>query len=532
MQIEWGNALALAIAGVVAIGVALGNWRHQAYRGGQPLLVLLLSLAWWSFTYAAFWLRLPGPTPFFWVDLTYLAVVILPTALLAFTLQFTGRGKWLTRARLALLAIEPVVILILLWTDARYGLFFAGKRVAGQGVIFDGGLGFYLNLVYGYGLILVSIGLLAQGWLRAKGLYRSQIAALLIGLSVPILTNIASLLGYSPFPNLDLTPITFTITGSIFAYALYRLGLLDIVPIARHTLVEQMSDGLVVLDAQDRVVDLNPAAHSLLQASGAASIGRRAADLFAPWPDLRHRFARTLSVSQEVELPGDPVRTIDLRIAPLYDQGGQFEGRLIILRDVTQRVEAERQLRAVNVRLTEQLQQIEALQTQLREQSIRDPLTGVFNRRFLEESLRRELANAKRKQETLAVVMLDIDQFKDFNDVYGHAAGDTVLRTLAGILNESTRAGDIVCRYGGDEFIIMLPGTSAEIARKRIDECRQRFEGQVFEFHDGQVKSSISAGIASFPDSAGDDSALLEAADQALYQAKEKGRNTVAILHS
>lgn len=532
MNIEWGNAAALIVAGLVAAGVALGNWRQQTYRGGRALLVLLLSLAWWSFTYAGFWLRLPGPMPFFWVDLTYLAVVLLPITLLTFTLQFTGRGRFLTPLVLGLLAIVPVLTLILLWTDPAHGLFFAGKRVVGQGVIFDGGIGFYANLVYGYGLILVSIVLLVQAYVKAKGLYRSQIAALLAGLSIPILTNILSLLGQSPFPNLDLTPITFTLTGIIFAYALYRLGLLDIVPIARDALVEQMSDGLVVLDAQDRVVDLNPAAHSLLGLSQGVPIGQRAADLFAPWPDLHQRYARALSVNQEVQLPGSPFRTIDLRIAPLYDQSGEFEGRLIILRDVSQRVEAERQLRAVNDRLTQQLQQIEALQAQLREQSIRDPLTGVFNRRYLEESLRRELANAKRKKESLSVVMLDIDQFKSFNDVYGHAAGDTVLRTLSAILLESTRASDIVCRYGGDEFVIMLPGTTAEVARKRIDECRLRFAQTPFEFNGQRLHSSISAGITSFPSNGDTDATLLEAADQALYQAKQRGKNTVAVLES
>ncbi|MCW5874452.1 MAG: diguanylate cyclase [Anaerolineales bacterium] len=501
----------------------MSNRQRQAYNGGSPLMLFLLGLSWWSFTYALFWLRVPGPTTFFWLDLTYIGVLIVPTALFWFTLQFTGRGRYLTGLSLLLLLIVPVLTLVLLWTDPLHGLFFGGKRVAGQGVIFEGGFGFYANLVYGYGLVLVAVGFLVQALRQARDLYRSQIFAVLAGISIPILTNVLSLLGVTPFPNLDLTPFTFTVTGIIFAYALFRLGLLDIVPIARHTLVEQMSDSLVVLDAQDRVVDMNPAAFALLGVEGREAIGQPGSALFGAWPQLNALLLQMRPASQELLLGSDSERTVELQISPLYDQAGAFEGRLIVIRDITQRVIVERQLR-------EQIAENEELQAQLREQSIRDPLTGVFNRRYLEESLRRELANAQRKNEPLSLVMLDIDLFKSFNDTYGHAVGDQVLQALGRTLNENTRTGDIVCRYGGDEFVVVFPGATAETARIRIDECRQAFAQLPIEIQGQQIHSTISAGVTSYPADSEDVDSLLNSADRALYQAKQMGKNLTVIL--
>ena len=134
--------------------------------------------------------------------------------------------------------------------------------------------------------------------------------------------------------------------------------------------------------------------------------------------------------------------------------------------------EMHRANRSLQNRLTE----IQKLQDELREQAIRDPLTGLFNRRYLEETLNREIANANREFAPVSIIVMDVDNFKLVNDTYGHQAGDLMLQALGQLLKASTRVGDIACRYGGEEFIVVMPGASAAIAAQRAENIRATFD--------------------------------------------------------
>lgn len=168
------------------------------------------------------------------------------------------------------------------------------------------------------------------------------------------------------------------------------------------------------------------------------------------------------------------------------------------------------------------------LRETLRTQSIRDPLTGLFNRRYLEETLERELPRMIRKKASLGVMMADVDHFKRLNDTFGHEAGDAVLRELAQIFRKQLRAEDIACRYGGEEFTLILPEAQIEKVRDRAEQLRQAVEAAEFHFH-GQSFGpvTVSIGIASYPKHGATGETLLRAADRALYRAKEEGRNRV-----
>jgi diguanylate cyclase (GGDEF)-like protein len=163
----------------------------------------------------------------------------------------------------------------------------------------------------------------------------------------------------------------------------------------------------------------------------------------------------------------------------------------------------------------------------LAEQALRDALTGLFNRRYLDETLPREVARARRDGRPLAVAMVDLDHFKSINDRHGHDGGDLVLRAVADCLRDHTRAGDIVCRYGGEELTLVLPDTPADSAVGKLDELRAEIGRLRVSTAGASVEGiTVSAGVAVLR--AGDDAnALLAAADAALYRAKREGRNRV-----
>ncbi len=169
------------------------------------------------------------------------------------------------------------------------------------------------------------------------------------------------------------------------------------------------------------------------------------------------------------------------------------------------------------------------LRQRLQDLSVRDPLTGLFNRRYMEESLAREIKNAERANHAVGLIMMDVDRFKNYNDTHGHEAGDKVLRELGRILSEKVRGGDVACRYGGEEFLLILPGATLDVAWERAETIRRTVEQNLAAAGDGKEQDSItiSAGVAVFPDHGVEPAALVNAADAAMYRAKALGRNRV-----
>jgi diguanylate cyclase (GGDEF)-like protein len=195
--------------------------------------------------------------------------------------------------------------------------------------------------------------------------------------------------------------------------------------------------------------------------------------------------------------------------------------------EIAKRKKMQADLQAANAALVARLAEIEDLQRQLGDLVVRDPLTGLFNRRYLDEILARELARAARMGYPVGLMMIDIDHFKVLNDAHGHLAGDELLKGLAELLHSTQRFGDVACRYGGEEFVLVLPGLPAEAAHDRAEGWRQAFERLVVEYRGRRLQRTISIGIASFPGDAQSAEQLLYVADQRMYIAKRLGRNRV-----
>jgi diguanylate cyclase (GGDEF)-like protein len=522
----FASALISAAVGIVAFA-----------RRDPPVMRSLafnvFALTVWALCYGLVWINTGLPARIYWFKSMYFGVVVVPLSFLVLVLDATQQRDWLNRERLVLLLIEPVIMLAVVWSNEFHHLFIASfENYVRADLVYlrvSRGPLYWANVAYSYGLLLASMIVLVRAFLRGAPLFRTQLFAFLVGASIPWAGNIATLLGLVPLPGLDITPVAFGISGIIFYYALFRQRRYDLLPAARSRLIQEISDGLLVLDSSFRILNINPAAERLLQVDGYAVVGWHCHTVFPEWAGLQDRLEDgSEELHAEVQAVADPSRYYDVKVTPLRNRRS-ISGYLILFRDISERWLAAEQLRQTNQELSARLKEIESLHRKLRAQATRDPLTNLYNRRYLEEALEKELARAERNGNAVSVIMLDADKFKRINDIYGHKAGDLALQTLAKTIQTHIRRSDIACRYGGEEFVIVMPSTETEIARGRAEEIRRDFQKAELFGPGTAGKASLSIGIASYPAAGRRGDEVLDAADQAMYAAKIAGGNRIKI---
>jgi diguanylate cyclase (GGDEF)-like protein/PAS domain S-box-containing protein len=522
--------LVLVLTAMISSSVAVSCWQRRSAPGGKPLFFLMLAVTEWSLGTALEGGAVGQAAKIIWSKVLYLGSSTSPVFLLLFVAQFTQRDKWLTRRNVLLLFSFPLLTVIMTATNEWHHLVWTGFSPGLKGtniLIYHHGPWFWAYVVFVYTLVFIATLMLVRAAIGARGLYRRQVGALLLASVAPWVGSAMYIFSLTPVPGLDTSPMSFVITGMVLLWSLARMQLLDLVPVAREVLIESMNDGVLVLDLQDRVVDANPAAKRLLGEHNGPWIGQRAEAVLAPHFDVSILASDEPHAQSEFLLERAEPRYVDMQVSLLRDRRGHPTGRLVVLRDITARKQAQVALQEANQRLQAQLAEINSLQDQLREQAIRDVLTGLFNRRYLEETLGRELARAKREAYPLGLAMIDVDGFKAVNDAYGHKAGDLLLRALGSLLGQQTRRGDIACRYGGEEFVVVLPGATVEQTCQRAEEWRAAFSEVHIRHLDQEIKATLSIGVAGFPADGADAEELLQAADRALYEAKAAGRNCV-----
>jgi diguanylate cyclase (GGDEF)-like protein/PAS domain S-box-containing protein len=213
--------------------------------------------------------------------------------------------------------------------------------------------------------------------------------------------------------------------------------------------------------------------------------------------------------------------------APMFDSDGNVEALIGLSSDITSQVALETELRLANAELNARIDEVEALRAELEESAIRDPLTQLFNRRYLDEFVKKEWARAERNKQPISVALLDLDFFKRVNDQFGHAAGDCVLEHFSQLLSSVARKTDIACRFGGEEFVLLMPGAPLEVAVARAEQLRRGFAELTTHFEGNAISTTVSVGVACYPRDANTFEQLIAIADKALYQAKHSGRNLV-----
>jgi diguanylate cyclase (GGDEF)-like protein/PAS domain S-box-containing protein len=300
-------------------------------------------------------------------------------------------------------------------------------------------------------------------------------------------------------------------------------------------LVMSAPDAVFGIDAQGNIIFANKEATNLLGYENDELLGQNVELLVPETLRVKHTMlrggyfiqprTRTMGAGQELlarHKNGSGI-SVGINLSHSMTENGPLV--IAFMRDITDAKKAKDALQQANQQMEKQIHEIEKLQAILREQAIRDPLTQLHNRRYLDESIEHEFHYAVRHSLPLSIIMLDIDHFKRVNDTYGHYAGDACLISLAQLLQQSIRKSDIVCRYGGEEFLLLLPNSDARAAMTLAEKIRHTFEGTVNVFNGQEIRNTISLGIASFPEHGATYNEIIEKADKALYISKRSGRN-------
>lgn len=298
----------------------------------------------------------------FWVKIEYVGIVSIPVLLLLFTLVYTERDQWLAPRQIALFFALPIILLLLVWTNRWHALFYSTANV----IEVNGfpqleatpGIAYRINVLYAYILLLNAAILLIRYYATTSTLYRWQIGFLLAGVLIPWMGDIIYVFLLRARNSIDLAPVSFTLSGVIMAIGLFRYRLLDLMPVARSKLVETMQDAWIVLDVQNRFVDLNSAAQAILRQPKSKLIGTNIAAILPPGHSLLACLASGVEHQTEINISMDAAIhcAYDVRLSLLTNRQHQPNGRLLVLHDITERKMAEDALRALNSSLDMSIQ--------------------------------------------------------------------------------------------------------------------------------------------------------------------------------
>lgn len=490
----------LILAIIVSSGISLYAWKNRQTYGSKAFAVSCTATILWmlgdvvgriSETFTGQWI---GEL------IRYFGISIMPVTMLIFIYQYCG--KKISNRIIKWLFVVPSISWLMLLTNSYHNLFFKNLTL-GVNSAMKGEYGAFfwtVHLPYCYGIISFGFLKILIELSRASRHYRKQIWLLLISLSIPFAFNVIGV--FKIIPNFNYTPISIPIFFSIMAYAIFRHQFLGSNPIGYEAVFKTIKDGVLILDRNDVIRDINPAAAKGLGKVSTEIIGMFVRDAFTPWESAVKLYDQKPNELGEIEvLLFGSTRYLSIESTPLATSSGGYEGRIVTIRDITDRHQHQLSLEAL---------------------AFHDPLTRLANRRKFQEEVERAIEKTEENKQNFAILYLDLNRFKLVNDTLGHEVGDELLKYVAARVASILRKPDILARLGGDEFAILLHNCDeqgVDLVVERVLDNVQR----PFKVGENTLIAELSIGAAYYPQNGKNLTELLRHADSAMYRAKQHG---------
>jgi len=328
----------MVFAIILALIVNLVVWNQRNAPGRLAFCGLMTAVIIWAIASVGEFTAVSYSSKVLWSKISYIGIVNTPPAWLLFAANYSHRKGWQSGKQYLWLWIIPSVILLLVMTNEWHGLIWSSiipiSKEVGAWLIYHHGIAFYINTVYAYLLLLIGSFWLLAFAIRYQSLYRRQVGTLIIGVLIPFSGNLLYILRLNPWPGLDITPLSFAFSGLLFAWSLFSHKLFSITPIAREKLFESMKEGIIVLDLENKILDINPSACRLFNRDAAQVIGKEIGLVISNQQELVEKYQTAREAHAIIEISQSQV--IELNITPIYNHRNQYSGRLIVLREITE----------------------------------------------------------------------------------------------------------------------------------------------------------------------------------------------------
>ncbi len=442
----------------------------------------------------------------FFLKMEYFGTSFMTTIWFLFSYKFYFNKNPSLRLKIIVMVI-PILTLFFNVTNEYHHLFYTNiSAVQHNGFLIvhlSRGPWYFVNIVYSYVVLLLGSTFFYRVWKNSLYTMRTQALLMFIGTLCPGMMNFVYLLGLSPY-GLDLVPFGLSILAILYFIALFRYDFFDIGDIIRSVVFAEIREGIIVVDDKKRLIDFNNAAQKVFSCLKVVNIGINLSDV----EELREIVEYESSPFEIEMVHNGCIQYYEVRVTDLTEKN-KIVGSVFFIRDITKQ--------------REMIQKLETMASY-------DDLTQVYNRRRLMEEAKKAALRVMRHKSFLSVLMIDIDFFKNINDKYGHLAGDEVIKTVIRSCEERLRSTDIIGRYGGEEFIIILPEANLKNSLRIAEHIRKHVEDMEVTYDGAVIKVTISIGVASNESNAETINVMkvIDDADLALYNAKNSGRNRVS----